>query len=134
MICEGLEAFGIVVDSKKNEANARTISSGKVKLLVIPTNEELAIARDTRRLLQDAERREEVFPVPAPPVPATDGFGPPEVAKLVVLWARNPKADAASLARRWGQVIGRTVQPREGRRELERLSLTPSARPPGRAT
>jgi len=133
MICEGLGAFGIVIDAKKNEANARTISTGKVRLLVIPTNEELAIARDTQGILQDAERREEVFPVPAP-APPPAGFGPPEVAKLVVLWARNPKADPAVLARKWGQEIGRAVEPGAVKRELERLSLTTSGRQPGRAT
>ncbi|HSA96439.1 MAG TPA: acetate kinase, partial [Acidobacteriota bacterium] len=35
----GLEEFGIVVDAAKNEANAPIISEGRVKVMVVPTNE-----------------------------------------------------------------------------------------------
>jgi acetate kinase len=50
--CGGLEQFGIELDSKANTMKSRderTIStaSSKVKIFVIPTNEELAIAQDT---------------------------------------------------------------------------------------
>lgn len=55
-ICNRLkEAFGIVIDEKKN-ATARgknidiTGKGSKIKILVIPTNEELMIARDVMRL------------------------------------------------------------------------------------
>ncbi len=47
LVTAGLEEFGIVLDAAKNEANERVISSGRVKIMVVPTNEELAIARDT---------------------------------------------------------------------------------------
>ncbi len=52
----GLEAFGIKLDEAKNEAKGdgiREISAAdsKVKILVIPTNEELVIARETAALL-----------------------------------------------------------------------------------
>ncbi|MFI3213434.1 MAG: acetate kinase [Eubacteriales bacterium] len=49
------EAFGIVLDEEANEfgKGERLISKpeSKVKIYVIPTNEELVIARDTKRLL-----------------------------------------------------------------------------------
>ncbi len=50
--CEDMEFFGIKIDDKKNNAvdnNSAVISSvdSKVKVLVIPTNEELVIARET---------------------------------------------------------------------------------------
>ena len=48
LIAGGLEEFGIVLDAAKNEANERVVSSGRVKIMVVPTNEELAIARDTK--------------------------------------------------------------------------------------
>jgi len=53
---EGLEALGIELDDKRNNedvAGEHAISSDKsrVKLLVIPTNEELEIARQTRAVL-----------------------------------------------------------------------------------
>lgn len=58
-VCEGLEAadgFGIVLDPDKNAAasgspRAIQAESSRVRILVIPTNEELEIARETRRLL-----------------------------------------------------------------------------------
>lgn len=49
--CRNLEAFGIVIDPVKNGENSFEISTGPVKVLVVPTNEELAIARETQRIL-----------------------------------------------------------------------------------
>ncbi len=56
-ICGGLEAFGIKLDKGKNnfenDGSVRDLSAedSKVKILVIPTNEELVIARETAALL-----------------------------------------------------------------------------------
>ncbi|AGK97333.1 acetate kinase [Clostridium pasteurianum] len=52
-ICENMDFLGIKIDKKKNEetiGNDADISAAdsKVKVLVIPTNEELMIARDTK--------------------------------------------------------------------------------------
>lgn len=53
-ICKGLEFLGIELDAEKNNVRgkAREISKdgAKVKVFVIPTNEELVIARDTKAL------------------------------------------------------------------------------------
>ncbi len=52
-VCKGLEYLGIQIDKEKNEqgnnGQIRDLSKegSKVKVLVIPTNEELVIARDT---------------------------------------------------------------------------------------
>ncbi len=45
--------LGIKLDDKRNEANENVISTddSKVKVLVVPTNEELAIARDTLEIV-----------------------------------------------------------------------------------
>lgn len=51
---EPLEALGIRIDAAKNEAHGEQEISGpdsRVKVYVIPTNEELLIARDTFRVL-----------------------------------------------------------------------------------
>lgn len=48
---EGLEHFGIEIHNESNASNEIRISTGKVHVLVIPTNEELAIARDTCKIL-----------------------------------------------------------------------------------
>jgi len=55
-VCEGLEFLGIKIDEKMNtglrgeEANISTADSS-TKVLVIPTNEELVIARDTKKIV-----------------------------------------------------------------------------------
>ncbi|WP_326908903.1 acetate/propionate family kinase [Sedimentibacter sp. MB31-C6] len=53
-ICEGLEFLGIEIDDDKNNTRGKEVeiskSSSKVKVFVIPTNEELMIARDTKTL------------------------------------------------------------------------------------
>ncbi len=56
-ICENMEAFGIVLDEKKNDYKNNgaihdlSAEGSRVKILVIPTNEELVIARETAALL-----------------------------------------------------------------------------------
>lgn len=51
-ICEDLSWIGIDVDTNKNEANAQVISTefSRARVMVIPTNEELVIARAAKRL------------------------------------------------------------------------------------
>ena len=54
MICKDLEFFGIKLDEEKNkDASNIDISAAdsRVKILVIPTNEELMIARDTYEII-----------------------------------------------------------------------------------
>jgi acetate kinase len=61
--CRDLEMLGIVIDEDKNRAasrEARTIHSAdsRVRILVIPTNEELEIADQTKRLLESTNGHE----------------------------------------------------------------------------
>lgn len=55
-MCEGLEFLGIAIDSIKNDVAGEiadiTAAGAKVKALVIPTNEELMIAKDTLELVK----------------------------------------------------------------------------------
>lgn len=55
-ICEGLEFMGVCIDKEKNKTRGLAVdissSSSKVKILIIPTNEELTIARDTKELIE----------------------------------------------------------------------------------
>lgn len=57
MICDGLEFLGIHLDAKKNEAHAEIISTSdsRCTVRVVPTNEDMMIARHTRRLLFSEE-------------------------------------------------------------------------------
>lgn len=55
-ICRNLDQLGIKLDAVANEAirgkeGIISASNSKVKIFVIPTNEELVVARETRRLL-----------------------------------------------------------------------------------
>ncbi len=119
---EGLEEFGIRLDAAKNEANESVISSGRVKLLVVPTNEELAIARDTRRILE--ARLPAESPPAAEPVPArAAALSPAEVARLVLLWAHDPGQTAEALARKWSKAVGRPIGAEIVAEELARLNL-----------
>ena len=52
-ICEGLEFLGIEIDTKRNTEGAPLISrdAGRVKVSVVPTDEEVMIARSVSRVL-----------------------------------------------------------------------------------
>jgi acetate kinase len=55
--CQGLNKLGIVIDSEKNrraDKGEREINTPKspVKILVIPTNEELRIAQETKKVVE----------------------------------------------------------------------------------
>lgn len=56
-ICKGLEFLGIEIDSDKNNTRGKAVEiskdGSKVKVFVIPTNEELMIARDTKEIVNN---------------------------------------------------------------------------------
>lgn len=52
-VCEGMEWLGVTLDPRSNVANAGVISTGKVRVMVIPTNEEIVIARAALALTRD---------------------------------------------------------------------------------
>lgn len=54
-VCEGLEFLGAEIDLEKNNVRGKetviSTDGSKVKVMVIPTNEELVIARDTQKIV-----------------------------------------------------------------------------------
>ena len=55
MICDGLEFLGVSINEDKNKTRGIEIDisneDARVRTLVIPTNEELAIAKETKKLI-----------------------------------------------------------------------------------
>ena len=61
-ICQGLEFIGVEVDPAKNKklrSKEAVISKdgAKVKVMVVPTNEELVIAQDTMQIVEELVRK-----------------------------------------------------------------------------
>lgn len=58
-ICRGLEGLGIEMDYEKNKVRGKetivSTDASKVKILVVPTNEELMIAKDTKEIVASAK-------------------------------------------------------------------------------
>jgi len=56
MVCSNLDHLGIIIDKEKNKFKGQereiSASDSKVKVFVIPTNEELMIARETKELIK----------------------------------------------------------------------------------
>lgn len=53
-IADGLGFLGVELDPGKNKENSQVISRGRVKVMVMKTNEELMIARHTRKLASES--------------------------------------------------------------------------------
>ena len=59
-ICADLDQLGIVLDAEKNNSTRATeavisAANSRVKVMVIPTNEELVVARETKRFRENAK-------------------------------------------------------------------------------
>ena len=56
-----MEYLGIKIDPEKNKYRGRqmdiSVDYARVRVLVIPTNEELVIAQDTERLVNEAKNQ-----------------------------------------------------------------------------
>ena len=57
MVCENLEWLGVKIDLEKNNTRGEEIEistkDSKIKVWVVPTNEELVIARDTKQIVEN---------------------------------------------------------------------------------
>ena len=119
----GMIAMGISIDSEKNEKNDEQIGKGKVKVLIIPTNEELAIARDTRTILQKV-KDESQAPLPEEVIiEELSGLTEDEKAELILLWAEDPKEPVTGLTQKLNDRIGKTIRVQSVCKELEILGL-----------
>ena len=121
-ILADLEHLGIRLDPEANAGRKQLISSGRVRVLVIPTNEELAIARDTQAVVQELSRR---------PAGKDAADAAREVAaltmeerrELVLLWAESREGDLATLTARVNHRLERGISPQAVRLLLAGMGL-----------
>ncbi len=118
-----LEFLGIVIDEDKTDSGATSISSGSTQVLVIPTNEELAIARDTLEVLarstaeiDDAASGEAIERQLA-------SLGTDERRELLMLWAADPGGDLEHLRDRFAHKTDIALSVQAIRCALGRLGL-----------
>jgi acetate kinase len=119
--CQGLEFLGLNIDRKKNQANQQIISSGRVKVLVIPTNEELAIAQDTKRILLAEQRKTETLEETV----ATElaSLTRDDRLELFRIWAGDTEMDMNTLSASLSKRIGKVISAEALNQELLRLGL-----------
>ena len=123
LVLHDLQHFGISIDKKKNDKNAPDISTGDVKVLVIPTNEELAIARDARDILKSM-KEDAGLPVPDEIISSELALlSEDEKAELVLMWAADPQMSIAQLTKKLNQKIGKDIKTQTIKKELEILGL-----------
>ncbi len=121
-ILEHLEHLGIKLDPAANQTRQALISSGRVKVLVIPTNEELAIARETRVVVQGLSARPEAMN-------SVDlereiaALGVEERRELVLLWAESRSGDLATLTARFNNRLKVAVNQQAVHRLLAGMGL-----------
>ena len=122
-VLENMQYLGIEIDAEKNDKNEFDIDTGTVKVLVVPTNEELAIARDTERILNMLKKEiekpvsEEAISEELAQISVDDK------AELLALWFGNPHTTIFELTEKLGKNIGKTVSVQAVKRELEQLGL-----------
>ncbi len=119
----GLEFLGIELDVEANERNATRLSKGRTQALVIRTNEELAIARDTAEVLD----RNVAEATGALSEAAIDrelaSLAAEDLRELVLLWAADPGTSPEALAGRLAHKIRRKISVQAIHCELARLGL-----------
>ncbi len=115
--------LGVEVDEVKNEANELQIGSGPVEVMVVPTNEELAIARHTRDILEELEQQLERTVPEEQLSEELNQITGDDRAELVAIWVANPHIGAWDLASKLETKIGRKMSPQAVQRELEELGL-----------
>jgi len=122
-VMEAMGYFGLHVDIRRNQANETSIGTGPVAVFVIPTNEELAIARDTQRILgelaQELEKpvSEDELSRELARISADDR------AELLAVWLGNPHITLCEIADKLGRRIGREVTVQAVKTELEKMGL-----------
>ncbi len=118
LVLEEMDFLGIVLDEQKNKDNCENISKGPVKALIVPTNEELAIARDTATLFETLSHQSQAAET------VTGTLNEEEKRKLVLIWANNPKINHFELVALFNQETGKSFTVEALEAELKTLGLS----------
>lgn len=119
-----LEGLGIKINLALNNENKTNIGVGKVKVLVIPTNEELAIARDTRKILKSIQKTKKTDTATYKEKERITDLTEDEKAQLVLLWAEDPNAPFSELTRKLNKKIGKNINEQSVKEKLKILGLS----------
>jgi hypothetical protein len=92
----GLEYMGVTLDLERNKKDELLVSTGSVNVLVIPTDEELAIARDTADVLARTAEPSTEASIERELEALSDSLK----AEIVLEWARGQRRDPDEL-REW---------------------------------
>jgi len=122
-VLRGLDFLGIEVDEEANRSGATHLSTGSTEAMVIPTNEELAIARDTLEVLEATAG--EVYGALSEEAleRELDSLGNEDRRELVLLWAADEGGDLEHLRDRLCHNTGKRLTLQALCRELVRLRL-----------
>ena len=77
------------MDKEKNSKNEQSISTGKTKVLVIPTNEELAIAQETDRILKEKHEKELKEKEIQKTRMELEQLNESQKARIAIIWSEN---------------------------------------------
>ncbi len=120
---QNMEKFGIDIDCDKNSNNEFDIGTGKVKVLVVPTNEELAIARDTKTILQSLQQEIDKPVSDETLSKELSKLSSDDKAELLSIWVKNPHITIFELAEKLEKKTGKKVPVQVVKRETELLGL-----------
>ena len=120
----GLESLGIRINEKKNKADEFDIGTGKVKVLVVPTNEELAIARDTAKNLQEMQQEMEKSLSDEAIAEELAHITGDDKAEMMAIWLKNPHISIFELSEILAKKTGKNFSLQALRKEFEILGLS----------
>ncbi|MFC1725000.1 acetate/propionate family kinase [candidate division KSB1 bacterium] len=123
-VCEGLDFLGIVLDKGKNSKNETSLSTGNTSILVIPTNEELAIAHETDRVLKEKHERELKEKEDLKITKELSGLTESDKAKIAIIWAEHKKLSNEKLLEIIKKDIGSKLSADSFERLLKLMGLS----------
>ncbi len=121
---KNLENLDIKIDRDLNNKNETNIGLGKIKILIIPTNEELAIARDTKNILESSLKIQKAETTQKKVQEEIIDLSEDEKAQLVLLWAEDPKISVSELTQKLNKKIGKSIDVQSVKDKLKILGLS----------